>query len=253
MELEDFFRENPKAALGFSGGVDSTYLLYAALKAGAQVKAYYVDSPFQPRSQLQDARCLAEELGAEFQVLEKDVLTIQKIAENGPERCYFCKMALFSMIADRAREDGYRLVIDGTNASDDQADRPGMRALLELGVRSPLRACGLTKQKIRALSRDAGLSTWDLPANSCLATRIRTGERITAQSLSRAEYAENALRSMGFRDFRVRLYGQAAILQLRDDQLMEAARRRGEVLERLAPYFEKVLLDLQERECEEIN
>ena len=132
MTLSRFFRENPRAALGFSGGVDSAYLLYAALTAGAQVKAYYVKSPFQPRFELEDARRLAEELGADWEVLEGDPLADPQVAENPPNRCYFCKRMIFGRIAEAARRDGFSLLLDGTNASDDDGDRPGIRALREL-------------------------------------------------------------------------------------------------------------------------
>ena len=153
MTLSRFFRENPRAALGFSGGVDSAYLLYAALTAGAQVKAYYVKSPFQPRFELEDARRLAEELGADWEVLEGDPLADPQVAENPPNRCYFCKRMIFGRIAEAARRDGFSLLLDGTNASDEAGDRPGMQALSELHVISPLRLCGLTKPQIRELSR----------------------------------------------------------------------------------------------------
>lgn len=117
MTLSQFFRENPRVALGFSGGVDSAYLLYAAVAAGAEVKAYYVKSPFQPRFELEDARRLAEELGADWEILEADPLADPQVAENPPNRCYFCKRMIFGRIAEAARRDGFSLLLDGTNAS----------------------------------------------------------------------------------------------------------------------------------------
>ena len=190
MTLSRFFRENPRAALGFSGGVDSAYLLYAALTAGAQVKAYYVKSPFQPRFELEDARHLAGDLHADLRELQVDVLSSPTVTANPPDRCYHCKRVIFRTIAAAAAEDGFPVLLDGTNASDDAGDRPGMRALRELSVRSPLRECGLTKAEIRRLSREAGLFTWDKPAYACLATRIRTGEEITLQKLKQRQLPE---------------------------------------------------------------
>ena len=149
MELRDFFAAHPRAALAFSGGVDSAYLLYAALQCGAEVRAYYVASPFQPAFELADAKRLAGELGAELRVLTLDVLACPEVVENSALRCYHCKKRIFSAIADAAAEDGFSVLLDGTNASDEVADRPGMRALRELSVLSPLRLCGLRKTEIR--------------------------------------------------------------------------------------------------------
>lgn len=247
MTLEAFFAAHPKAALGFSGGVDSAYLLYAARQCGADVRAYFVKSAFQPAFELRDARRLASEVGAALTVLEADVLALPAVASNPPDRCYHCKRALFGLLCRRAAQDGYPLVLDGTNASDDADDRPGMRALRQLGVRSPLREAGLTKDEIRRRSRAAGLFTWDKPAYACLATRVPTGEALTADVLARVENAENELFSLGFSDFRVRVFGGAARLQLRAEELPRAVQCRAALRRRLAPYFETVLLDLKER------
>ena len=143
--------------------------------------------------------------------------------------------------------DGLRVLIDGTNASDDAADRPGMVALRELEVLSPLRLCGITKDRVRALSKEAGLFTWDKPAYACLATRIPTGTPIQQQTLSQVEAAEEALRRLGFSDLRVRVGEQAAKLQLKADQMAKAVELRERILEELSPYFDQVLLDLEAR------
>ena len=181
MDLQQFFKENPRVAIAFSGGVDSSYLLYAALRYGARVRAYYVNSAFQPRFELEDARRLAGDLHADL----RDVLSSPTVTANPPDRCYHCKRVIFRTIAAAAVEDGFPVLLDGTNASDDAGDRPGMRALRELSVRSPLRECGLTKDEIRRLSREAGLFTWDKPAYACLATRIPTGQPITPRRRKR--------------------------------------------------------------------
>ena len=164
MTLTEFFDRHPQAALAFSGGVDSAYLLYSAVQAGAKVKAYYVKSAFQPEFELEDAVSLAKMLGADMEILPADILSCRKVTDNPRDRCYYCKQQIFGKILQAAREDGFSVILDGTNASDDSGDRPGMRALQEMQVLSPLRLCGLTKQEIRERSREAGLFTWDKPA-----------------------------------------------------------------------------------------
>ena len=247
MTLQEFFHNNPRAALAFSGGADSAYLLWAAREWAEDVTAYYVHSPFQPAFELADARRLAEELGMPMTVLEADVLSVPGAAANGPDRCYHCKTALFTLLKEAALADGYTLLIDGTNASDDAGDRPGMRALAELAVRSPLRECGITKAEVRARSRAAGLFTWDKPAYACLATRVPTGTAITPEALSAVEGAEKALAALGYRDFRVRLFHGAARLELTERDFARAAGAREAVKAALSPWFETVLLDFAVR------
>ena len=247
MTLEQFFQENPKCALGFSGGVDSAYLLYAGVKAGADIKPYFIKTAFQPAFELADAQKLAEGLGVEVTVLELDALADPRVAANQADRCYYCKQNLFRTLKDRAIADGYPVLLDGTNASDEAGDRPGMRALAELSVRSPLRECGLTKAEIRACSREAGLFTWDKPAYACLATRVPAGEAITAETLARVEGAEDALFRLGYTDFRVRVFHSAARLQLPRGQMERAVREAEELRQALKPYFTPILLDLEGR------
>ncbi len=247
MTLDAFFQDHPRAALAFSGGTDSSYLLFAALRAGADVCAYYARSAFQPAFELEDAQRLSHELGAALVVLDIDVLDDANVTSNPPERCYYCKRHIFETIRDAARRDGYGLLLDGTNASDDAGDRPGMRALAELEVRSPLRECGLTKAEVRRLSREAGLFTWDKPAYACLATRIPTGTPITAEALARTERAEDHLRALGFSDFRVRWLDGAAKLQLPESQLPLLLERRETVLAVLKRDYSSVMLDLEVR------
>ena len=139
MPLESFFAAHPRVAVAFSGGVDSAYLLYAAKTAGCDAAAYFLKTPFQPRFELEDAQKLAGQFGVPLHIVEYDVLGVPGVAENGPLRCYHCKRALFTRLWEAARADGFEVLCDGTNASDDGSDRPGMKALAELGVRSPLR------------------------------------------------------------------------------------------------------------------
>ena len=247
MTLQEFFTEPPKAAFGFSGGVDSSYLLWAAVNAGADIAPYYIQTAFQPAFELENAQRLCAQIGVKLNVIRLDALADPRVAANPANRCYYCKVGLFGALRARAKADGYDLLLDGTNASDDAGDRPGMKALREMEVRSPLRECGLTKAMIRQESRKAGLFTWDKPAYACLATRVPTGRTITSELLRRVEGAETALFALGFTDFRVRLYDEAARLQLPEGQLAKAVEQRQAIRQALAPWFDVVLLDTQTR------
>ncbi len=247
MDLPSFFQQHPRGLLALSGGVDSALLAWAAGKYGAGWRACFVQTPFQPAHERADAEILADLCGLPLTVLEADVLADPQVAANPPRRCYFCKRALFRAILDHAAEKGLPLVADGTNASDDAGDRPGMAALAELGVRSPLRECGLTKADVRRLSREAGLPTWDKPAYACLATRVPTGTPLTAAALEKVEQGEAVLAALGFRDFRLRLRGDGALVQVTAAQMPLALERRAEILAGLAPLFAAVHLDLTAR------
>jgi len=247
MLLQDFFGQHKKCALAFSGGADSAYLLYAGLSAGCDIHAYYVKSAFQPQFELDDAKKLADELGARMTVLELDVLSDSQIVQNPVNRCYFCKKKIFHKLVEAAQTDGYDVIIDGTNASDDVAERPGMKALQELSVLSPLRECGITKGEVRSLSKAAGLFTWDKPAYACLATRIPSCVEITAEKLAATELSEKALSDLGFTDFRIRLSGNDAKIQVREEQLEKLLICRKEILEILKPYYTSVTVDLEVR------
>jgi uncharacterized protein len=247
LTLTDFFYENPKAALGFSGGVDSAYLLYAGLQCGADLQPYFVKTAFQPQFEVDDAVKLCKQLNVTLNIIDVDILSLHSVAKNPQDRCYYCKHTLFQALQRRAHADGYFMLIDGTNASDDATDRPGMRALKELAVRSPLRECGLTKKEIRHLSQQAGLFTWDKPAYACLATRIPTGTPLTQECLTRVEMGESALFQLGFRDFRIRVFHDAARIQLPQAQMQRAACHSQAIRHALAPYFQTVFLDLAGR------
>lgn len=248
MELSDFFREHPAVALAFSGGVDSAYLLYAAVTAGARVGAYYVKTPFQPAFEYADAKAIAEALGVTLRTLELDVLSDRMVISNPPDRCYYCKHRIFSAIRQAAERDGFPIIADGTNASDPEADRPGMQALRELGVYSPLRSCGLTKAEIRRHSAQAGLFTHSKPAYACLATRIPTGTVITKEKLEITEQAETLLRNLGFRDFRIRMEANGgARLQLLREQMELLLQHRELILKELKQNYPTVVLDLEAR------
>ena len=210
--LQAFFEKHPAGALAFSGGVDSALLVWAAAQFGTDWRAYYVRSAFQPAFELRDARQIAEQCDLDMEELEADVLACPQIAQNPAERCYHCKKLIFSRILQQAKAEGYALLIDGTNASDDAGDRPGMRALREMEVRSPLREAGLTKE-----------------------------------DLGRIERGEEALASLGFRDFRLRLRGGTAVLQIRAEQQQTAFDRRREILQAIGGDFAAIALDLAAR------
>ncbi len=245
--LEELLRVLPAAAVAFSGGVDSAYLLWAARAAGVRLRAYFVKTPFQPRFELEDAVRLCRALAVPLTVVPLDVLAQEAVAQNGPDRCYHCKRAMFTALRAAALRDGFDTVLDGTNASDDAADRPGMRALQELQVLSPLRLAGLSKDEVRRRSRAAGLFTWDKPAYACLATRVSAGTAITRELLETTEAAEGFLAALGFSDFRVRWEAGAARLQLKEAQLPLLLAHRTEILARLRPHYRAVLLDLEGR------
>ena len=241
MTLQEFFKLHPKAALGFSGGTDSAYLLHAAKEAGADVKPYFVKTVFQPAFELADAIQLAPEVT----IIDVDILSAPYVEENPANRCYHCKKALFSALKAAAEADGYPILLDGTNASDQWDDRPGMRALEELGVLSPLRMCGLTKDEIRRRSQEAGLFTWAKPAYACLATRMPANTKITVENLKKVEISEQILRDLGYSDLRIRLFYGAARVQLPENQLKQAD--IFAIREALKPYFDQILLDLEGR------
>ncbi|WP_343209693.1 ATP-dependent sacrificial sulfur transferase LarE [Anaerolentibacter hominis] len=245
--LREFFHNHRRAALAFSGGVDSAYLMYAACECGCDLHAYYVKSQFQPEFEYQDALKLAGEMQCGMTVIELDVLADEKVVSNPADRCYYCKQRIFTSILDHAAADGCELLMDGTNASDDAGDRPGMRALRELKVVSPLRECGLTKAQIRDYSREAGLFTWKKPAYACLATRIPTGVPLTAQVLTATEAAEAFLMALGFEDFRVRMAGKAARLQVKAEQMEQVIQMREMIYRELMKWYPEVYLDLGPR------
>lgn len=180
---------NPRLCYGlaFSGGCDSSFLLAALVHAGIDVKAYMVMTAFQAPFELDDAQRVAEEIGAEFELIRADILSHDEVCTNPPDRCYWCKRFIFGTILDVMERDGRKILLDGTNASDDPSRRPGFRALAELGVVSPLRDAGFSKDCVRAASRLMGLSTANKPNFSCFATRVPAGNRIDQAALDRVE------------------------------------------------------------------
>ena len=202
-------------AVAFSGGVDSTYLLHEAVKAGKEkVTALIMKTPSVPERELDEAVTFCKSRGISFFVLPANPFSVEGFRENGRDRCYICKHFLFSVLLEKAKEEGIPFVADGTNADDTKEFRPGLRALKELEIRSPLAEAGLTKKEIRELSEKEGLPTWNKPSFSCLATRFPYGEELTVEKLRRTEAAENLLAELGFTQRRVRVHGNLARIEV---------------------------------------
>ncbi|MCR5143871.1 MAG: ATP-dependent sacrificial sulfur transferase LarE [Lachnospiraceae bacterium] len=250
MTLQEFFEKYNRVALAFSGGVDSAYLLYAAAKYATRVKAYYVRSAFQPQFEYDDAIRLISDirdmgLEVELQVIDVDIFADEQVVANPDNRCYYCKQSIFGAIQEAAALDDFDVIIDGTNASDDYDDRPGMKALQEMEVLSPLRLCGLTKDDVRKYSKEVGLFTWDKPSYACLATRIPANQRITREDLDRTEWAEDYLHELGFLDCRVRLRGDAAQLEINEEQMDVFEKKKEEIYTHLMLKYDEVLDDVK--------
>ena len=221
-------------AIAFSGGVDSTYLLHKAALAGKEkVTALIMKTPSVPERELDEAVAFCKSRGISFFVLPADPFSVAGFRENGRDRCYICKHFLFSVLLEKAKEEGIPFVADGTNADDRKEFRPGLRALKELDIRSPLAEAGLTKKEIRELSEKEGLSTWNKPSFSCLATRFPYGEELTVEKLRRTEAAENLLAELGFTQRRVRVHGNLARIEVLPAEIPLLLERRDMISSRL--------------------
>jgi uncharacterized protein len=203
-------------AIAFSGGVDSAFLLKAAVTAlGAdKVLAITARAVAFPDRENREATGLAEELGVRHLQLDFDVLSLPEFVANTPERCYHCKKALFEAMREEAGRNGFSTLADGANVDDEGDYRPGMRATKELGVISPLREAELRKADIRALSRGMGIVAWDKPSFACLASRFPYGQRITREDLARVEAAERYFLEQGWKNIRVRVHGDVARIEV---------------------------------------
>jgi uncharacterized protein len=246
-ELIKYLRSLEKVVLAFSGGVDSTFLLKAANEAlGDNVKAITIMSPYIPKWEIAEARELAKKLGMKHEIIEAPI--IESIRFNPEDRCYLCKTAVFSMILAKAKEEGYNYVIDGTNLDDLGDYRPGLKALKELEVKSPLLECKITKVEIRGFSKELGLNTWDKPSYACLLTRIPYGNELKVEDFEKIENAEKFMMSIGFRAVRVRCHGDLARVEV--DRNDRSKLFDEELLDTIASKikecgFKYVTLDLQ--------
>ncbi len=218
-KLDEIIASLGRAAVAFSGGVDSAFLLkFAHDRLGDGAIAVTADVPFVTAEEIELTRSFARAEGIEHALLPIDLFMDSAVIANPPDRCYHCKLAIFRAIREFASSKGISHVIEGSNRDDRDDYRPGMRALNELGVRSPLMEAGLTKDEIRTASRDSGLAGWDRPANPCLATRIPHGVAITVTMLDAVCRAERYLRGLGFREVRVRHHGNLARIEAPRDE-----------------------------------
>ena len=217
--LLELLKKRERLAVAFSSGVDSTFLLYAARQAlGENVLALTAQSVFFPENEGEEASSFCRENGIRHRIVPFDVLRTPGVLRNPEDRCYLCKRALFERFLTIARGQGIESVAEGSNLDDLGDYRPGLRAISELGILSPLREAELTKVEIRLLSRQCGLSTWNKPSFACLASRFVYGESLTENKLHMVEEAEKLLRSLGFVQFRVRIHGTMARIEVLPEQ-----------------------------------
>ena len=247
-KLKALLRSYESAVVAFSGGVDSSLLLSSAVAVMGRkmVLAATFKSVLNPFGEIEDAAKLAADLKAAHRVIAIDPCSDAGFTANSPERCYICKKLLFSSLLKIAENEGFDVVLEGTNADDPDDYRPGLRAIKELGVQSPLLEAGLGKAEIRFLSRQAGLPSWDKPSAACLASRIPYGEEITPEKLKQVAAAESVLREMGIEgNLRVRRHGSLARIEVDESAFKLVAARRGEIEEKLKEAgFSYVTLDL---------
>lgn len=248
-KLKDLLSEMGSVLIAYSGGVDSTFLIKVAEQVlGDKALAITADSEVQSLVEMEDAKKIAVELQANHIVVETHEMQNEDYISNPTDRCYYCKSILFTKLKEVAEEKNIPYVLDGSNADDVNDYRPGMIATNELGVRSPLKEVGLTKDEIRALSKEMGIPTWDKPALACLASRIPYGSEITNEKLRRVDKAETYLRTKGFYQVRVRDHGDIARIEVLPDdfEAFLASDFNNEVISKLKEFgYLYITIDLE--------
>lgn len=246
--LQDLLRSYGNVAIAYSGGVDSSLLSYVAHEAlGDNAVSLTADAPVVPRSEFADSQAFCKRYGIRQVICHPNPIMIEEVRFNAPRRCYACKKVLFSSLFEEAAKMGVETIADGSNLDDLGDYRPGLKALEELQVKSPLREAGFTKADIRALSRELGLPTWSKQSNACLATRFPYGTEITAEKLSLVDKAESALSGMGFTQLRVRVHNDIARIEVPAEQIETLLRdeNRTSIVDALKELgFAYVTLDL---------
>jgi len=245
--LKEILKSLGNVLIAYSGGVDSTFLAKVAFDVlGKNTLAVTISSEIHPRWESEEAEELAREIGIRHENVVADALSIPGISDNPPNRCYYCKSDILSKLKEIARERGLEHVIEGTNFDDLSDHRPGMRAVAEQGVRSPLKEAKLTKADIRALSKRLGLPTWNKPSLACLASRFPYGIRITSENLTVVDEAETFLRELGFHQLRVRHHDDIARIEVTEDDMEKLFQNREQIVERLKKLgYRYVTVDLQ--------
>ncbi|HXX57871.1 MAG TPA: ATP-dependent sacrificial sulfur transferase LarE [Thermodesulfovibrionales bacterium] len=256
IRLRDIFTEMESAVIAYSGGVDSTFLLKAAVLSGIGTMAVTAVSPAMPGQDFRDAKDIARRLGVRHTIIESGELELAEFVKNPVDRCFYCKDHLFGRLKEIARSAGYRFVLDGSNLDDLHDWRPGRKAALKHGIRSPLIEAGLRKQDVRRLSRELSLPTWDKPSSPCLSSRFPYGETITREALKQVEAAETFLKSLGFQEVRVRHHRDVARIELKEQDIpkMLNPETRTAVREKLISLgYKFVSLDLEEFRSGRLN
>ena len=246
-QLKSNLRKMESAAIAYSGGVDSTFLINVAHEVlGEKAIAVTATSSTYPQRELAQAKQFAKNIGIKHVIINSEETEIDSFSKNPSNRCYYCKKELFSKIKQIATEEHLNYVLDGSNVDDTTDYRPGMTALEEFGVVSPLWDAGLTKQEIKELSRSMNLDTWDKPAFACLASRFPYGIEITRPRLEQVEKAESHLYSLGIKQFRVRYHNEIARIEVSKNDFQLIIKHSDEIVKKFKDLgFKYITLDIE--------